>query len=254
VSEFADLEARLNLQFNDPELLHQALLHRSYLNELAMDTIHSNDRLEFLGDSVLGYVVTDHLFRRFPEIPEGRLTDLRSQVVRTQTLARVAEQLGIGDYLYLGRGASAASERGRQQILADALEAVIGAVYLDQGPDVAREFVLDILTEELEYLDDRMETKDDKSRLQEVAQALYRATPNYRTVGASGPHHDRDFIVEVSIKNEPFGRGIGKNKQAAEQEAARRALEWIAGFEESADDVLAPIEDELDEVPRSDAP
>jgi ribonuclease-3 len=232
LTELDALQNLLNIQFHDPDLLRQALVHRSYLNELATDTIFSNDRLEFLGDSILGFVVTDFIFHRFHDVPEGRLTDFRSQVVRTETLARVADQLGIGDHLILGRGARTGSVRGRQQILADAMEAVIGAVFIDQGPEVAQDFILDILEDELENLDRDLNTKDDKSRLQEVAQALYRATPVYRTVGLSGPHHDRDFIIEVSIKNEPFGRGIGKNKQTAEQEAARRALEWIGGFAE----------------------
>lgn len=230
------LQNILGVAFEDVTHLQQSLVHRSYLNESEAlsetsddHPLSSNERLEFLGDALLGYVVAERLYCEFPGFSEGDLTNLRSALVCTETLARIARSLNLGDYLFLGKGEAESGGRHRQRNLACALEAVIGAILVDQGFNVAREFVLRILGKELERATAEKLEKDPKSRLQEVVQAEQRLTPVYRTDNVTGPDHDRIFVVDVFAGETFLGRGSGKSKRAAEQEAAVAALKTLEG-------------------------
>jgi len=230
------LQNILGVAFEDVTHLQQSLVHRSYLNESEAlsetsddHPLSSNERLEFLGDALLGHVVAERLYCEFPDFSEGDLTKVRSALVRTETLARIARSLNLGDYLFLGKGEAESGGRRRQRNLACALEAVIGAILVDQGFNVAREFVLRILGKELERATAEKLEKDPKSRLQEVVQAEQRLTPVYRTDNVTGPDHDRIFVVDVFAGETFLGRGSGKSKRAAEQEAAVAALKTLEG-------------------------
>ena len=211
--------------FSRKDLLQRAFVHRSYLNENPGYVLGSNERLEFLGDAVLGFVVAEHLYHVFPEMPEGDLTNFRAALVRSRALAHVAEGLGLGGFLFLGRGEEASGGRARPSLLAATFEAVVGAIFLDQGLEAARGFVLRLLAPELERVQREDATKDDKSRLQEVAQAETGLTPTYRTIASLGPDHARVFVVEVSLGQRVLAEGRGRSKQEAEQVAARNALD-----------------------------
>lgn len=202
-------------------------MHRSYLNERPECEFESNERLEFLGDAVLSLVVAARLYADFPLQGEGMLTELRASLVQRRTLARAAERLGIGDHLFLGRGEEAAGGRRRPTNLAAALEAVIGAVYIDRGLRQAQSFILRALAEELELIRSGVVPSDPKSRLQILVQSQKLKLPEYRTLRMEGPDHSRMFTVEVFVNGEVLGRGRGKSKQQAEREAARRALEKL---------------------------
>ncbi|MCL0034634.1 ribonuclease III [Dehalococcoidia bacterium] len=230
------LQNILGVAFEDVTHLQQSLVHRSYLNESEAlsetsddHPLSSNERLEFLGDALLGHVVAERLYCEFPDFSEGDLTKVRSALVRTETLARIARSLNLGDYLFLGKGEAESGGRRRQRNLACALEAVIGAILVDQGFNVAREFVLRILGKELERATAEKLEKDPKSRLQEVVQAEQRLTPVYRTDNVTGLDHDRIFVVDVFAGETFLGRGSGKSKRAAEQEAAVAALKTLEG-------------------------
>ena len=224
MNDLTGLEAAIGIRFSDATLLQQALVHRSFINENPDCAMASNERLEFLGDAVLGFVVTDHLYTSCPELSEGQLTQLRSAAVRMEALARLARGLDLGDYLYLGRGEEASGGRKREFILADALEAVIGAVFLDGGLNAARSLVLNLVDDEIARALQQNLSKDHKSRLQEIAQRRWQLTPVYKTVAAFGPDHAKQFVVEAIVGETAMGQGTGKNKQGAEQEAARAAL------------------------------
>ncbi len=221
------LEKRLGTRFRDRSLLQQALVHRSYLNEVPESGVESNERLEFLGDAVLGLVVAGRLYADYPEHPEGQLTELRAALVRRETLARVAKRLTLGEYLFLGRGEQSAGGRGRSSNLGCAYEAVVGAAYIDGGIDKARRFVMRSLAPELAALPKGRIPADPKSRLQEVLQARYQRPPAYKVLRDEGPDHSKVFTVQVSAGRKILGEGKGKSKQQAEKEAARRALESL---------------------------
>ncbi len=214
------LAGRIGHLFADPDLLHQALSHRSWCGE--QDGAPSNERLEFLGDAVLGLVVAEHSYRRFHDFPEGKLAKIRSAVVNSRVLAEVGGLLGIGEALLLGKGEEASGGRTKASILADTLEAVIGAVYLDGGWAAAQEMVLDLLGERIEQTVAEPEDFDHKSRLQELAVRRGEGTPRY-VVEGSGPDHDRRFLAHVYVNGERLGAGEGTSKKDAEQEAARTA-------------------------------
>lgn len=224
MDEIESLQELLGVSFNNPELLHQALVHRSYLNENPGFCLPSNERLEFLGDALLGLVVAERLYEGFPEFQEGRLTKLRSALVRTDTLARIARSLRLGDYLLLGKGEAETGGRHKKRNLAAAFEAVIGAVTVDQGFESARQVVLRVMESELKPALDQETERDPKSRLQEVIQARREPPPTYRIVDAAGPDHARTFTVEVLAGDAILGCGVGSSKRKAEQEAARAAL------------------------------
>lgn len=216
-------EQTLGLSFKNPKLLEEALTHRSYLNEHKSADAH-NERLEFLGDAVLELSATKFLFDTFPDKPEGDLTAYRAALVNTYSLAETAEALGLNDMLLLSRGEKRDTGRARQIILANAFEAVLGAIYLDQGYESADAFVTKHLYPKLDAILKERAYQDAKSRFQEVAQEKKGITPTYKTLSEDGPDHDRVFTVGVFLKDEQMAEGKGKSKQEAEQSAAREAL------------------------------
>ncbi|MBA7710771.1 Ribonuclease 3 [subsurface metagenome] len=226
----ADLSALpeiLGVSFNDPSLLEQALVHRSYINENPDFALASNERLEFLGDAVLGLVVAEKLYQDFPHFTEGEMTKLRAALVCQNTLTRIARTIGLGDYLYLGKGEEASGGRRKSANLSRALEAVIGAIFLDQGSVTTSDFILRLFDKELEKVTSQGAGIDYKSRLQELIQAKGQSPPVYRVIEAVGPDHDRRFTIEVRAGGVVLGEGSGKSKKTAETEAARSALEGL---------------------------
>lgn len=222
------LQETLKISFNDLSLLEQALVHSSYLNENPGFATVSNERLEFLGDAILGFVVAEKLYQDFPDLTEGEMTKLRSVLVRRDTLARIAIAIRLGDYLYLGRGEEASGGRHKLANLAGALEAVVAAVFLDRSLAITGEFVLKLLEEELQKVVKQGTVVDYKSQLQELTQSRYQSTPDYRLLEEVGPDHDKRFTVEVRAGDVVLGKGSGKSKKMAETEAARSALEQLA--------------------------
>jgi ribonuclease-3 len=229
LSDLGALQAVLDVNFKDESLLQQALVHRSYLNENSVLHLVSNERLEFLGDAVLGFVVASELYSRFPDFSEGELTKLRSALVRGETLSRIALSLQLGDYLYLGRGEEDSGGRSRSRNLSCTLEAVIGAVFLDQGLDVAQIFILKLLGSEFDGVVEDKFAADYKSRLQQIIQSERKITPVYRTIEEMGPDHAKLFTVEVLAGDIILGQGCGRSKRAAEMDAARHALQGLTG-------------------------
>jgi ribonuclease-3 len=218
------LEQKLGLTFTDRGLLTQALVHRSYLHEHLDSALPSNERLEFLGDAVLDLVVAEHIYHRYPELPEGDLTALRAAVVKTPTLARLGTRLRLGDYLLMSKGEETGGGRTRPVIIASGYEALVGAMLIDQGLEVTRRFVLSQFEPLLaDVIRDRLD-RDDKSLLQEMVQGLLGITPAYRTVSTTGPDHEPLFTVQVSAGEQVLGQGTGHNKREAEQAAASEAL------------------------------
>ena len=211
--------------FQRPELLQQAFIHRSYVNELDGDTVlFDNERLEFLGDAILGFIMSDQLFHRYPDEQEGELTRLRSALVRKTTLARVAQKLHLGEFLSLGRGEEDSGGRTRGAILCATFEAVLGALYLDQGIEAARAFAIQWIGPELARVEEMAVSKDAKSRLQEYAQNTYSQTPRYKTIDSTGPDHNKVFVQQVMVDKHAVGLGEGRSKQEADQQAAAMAL------------------------------
>jgi ribonuclease-3 len=221
-----ELARRLGVQFANPSLLHRALTHRSYLNENT-NAIEDNERLEFLGDAVLDFVVGAWVYNRCPEMAEGDLTRLRSALVRNEQLAEFARQFALGPALRMGRGEAVTGGRERDGVLGSGFEAVIGAMYLDSGLGTVEEFMEPLLENVRERVLERSEIYDPKSRLQEWAQSARLGTPRYVTVDASGPDHAKVFEVEVHIREQTYGKGSGHSKQIAEQSAAQAALESL---------------------------
>jgi ribonuclease-3 len=228
LTDWAGLQSNLGITFENLSLLKQAFVHTSYLNENPTFDLPSNERLEFLGDAVLGLAVADELYRRYPDLTEGEMTKFRSNLVSGKTLAHLAASLHLGDYLYLGKGEEIKGGRGRESNLAAVMEAVLGAIFLEHGFAMARDLTLRLLGAELERITEEGSVTDYKSRLQEVVQAREQITPSYHTIEVVGPAHDRMFTVEVMIGDAMMGRGRGKRKQVAENEAARVALEKLS--------------------------
>lgn len=222
---FNKFEEKAGLNFKDKSLLKQAFTHRSYINENRALGLGHNERLEFLGDAVLELVITDYLYTRMKDSSEGELTALRSALVNADTCSRVAQALGANDYLLLSKGEAKDTGRARQYILANTLEAVIGAIYIDQSYEAAKEFILTHIASLVEDILKEGAWIDAKSLFQEKAQEYIGATPSYKTLRESGPDHDKHFVVGVYVGRDKYGEGEGKSKQDAEQEAARKALE-----------------------------
>jgi len=225
VYDIGSLQESLNVKFKNPSLLEQTLVHSSYLNEYPGAAPGSNERLEFLGDAVLGFIVAEKLYQDFPDLAEGEMTRIRSVLVQRATLTHVARDLKLGDYLFLGKGEEASGGRQKPANLSGALEAVVAAIFLDRGLAVTRKLVLRLLAEEFQEAAGRGKGVDYKSHLQELVQSKYHSSPSYRTLQATGPDHDRLFTVEVVIRDRVLGEGSGKSKKLAEAEAARNALE-----------------------------
>jgi len=228
--DLTPLEQRLGYTFRDRALLQQAFVHRSYLHENPDFVLPSNERLEFLGDAVLGFVAAEHLYQRYPELPEGDLTALRSAVVKGDALARFGMSMELGGFVAMSRGEEANGGRHRPIIVGRTFEALIGAIFLDQGLTAAREFILGFLRPGLEEVTSLKLDKDYKSRLQELAQGQWQVTPRYKTAGSQGPDHAREFTIQVFVGDDMVGEGKGQSKQIAQQAAARAALErWSSG-------------------------
>lgn len=219
------LEDSLGYAFDDPSILARALTHTSFRAEQP-DVEADNQRLEYLGDAVVGFVVADALFRRYPEVDEGQLSKWRSRLVRRSALVEVAGRIGLSGHLRLGEAEERTGGRRRESVLADAYEAVLAAVYLDGGFERAREVVTDLHAEEIERAAEGGAV-DHKSRLQEISQAKYGRKPDYRIADDRGPAHDKTFVAEVAVSGEIRGRGVGGSKKEAEQAAAGEALEEI---------------------------
>ncbi len=222
--EWAALERTLGVRFNERGLLRQALVHRSFLNEQDDRALASYDRLEYLGDAFLGWAAAAELYRLYPHYDEGELTRARASLVRGETLADIARSLGLGAYLLLGQGEEASGGRGRTRNLAAALEAVIGAVLLDQGEEAAWSLVLRWLGPRIEAMGDSGAERDAKSALQEFLQGQGLPLPVYETVSDSGEPHEKEFVVRVLLDERVVGAGAGRRKADAEQAAAREAL------------------------------
>ncbi len=225
------LQKKAGYVFRDAQLLETAMTHSSYSNENRALARHNNERLEFLGDSVLGLVISTYLFKLYPDLPEGELTRLRAALVCESSLSGVARSIGLGDYLLLGRGEQNGGGRGRSSILADATEALIGALYLDGGYEAARTFIRHFLFD-AEQAGLAGTFKDYKTSLQELVQKERQNTLYYRMAGESGPDHAKRFISQVLINGEAAGQGEGENKKAAEQAAAHEALKLLYGWED----------------------
>ncbi len=230
MKEISLLQEKLSLKFKNEDLLLQALTHRSYLNENPGFRLGHNERLEFLGDAVLELVVTEELYARFPEKPEGELTSFRAALVNSRMLSDIAVDLGINGFLLLSRGEAKDVGRARQFILANAFESLVGAIYLDQGYEAVKNFIINSLMPRLEDVLDKKLYKDPKSLFQEESQERVGITPTYEVIKEWGPDHDKHFIVGVFLGEEKIAEGEGPSKQAAQEEAARAGLHtkgWI---------------------------
>lgn len=223
-----ECQSALGISFHHPSLLEQAFVHSSYLNEDLHFTSPSNERLEFLGDAVLDFVVAELLYEEFPTFSEGELTTVRASLVCSRTLAEIASLIGLGNWLLLGRGEETSDGRTKQSTLADTTESLIGAIYLDQGLAEARDFVLRQLRPYLSRIRQGYATPNYKALLQELVQSEGQPPPTYHLTEAVGPAHQKQFTVEVLIEGEVMGRGIGRNKKAAETEAAESAWKKTA--------------------------
>lgn len=214
-----------NLKFKNPNLLQQAFIHRSYLNEHKQNDLQSNERLEFLGDAVLELITSLYLFDKFPQKPEGELTALRSALVKTETLYAVAQKLELGKHLKMSRGEKRTGGQTNPSLLANTVEAVIGAIYLDQGFEASNQFISIHIFPYLQDILNKGLYRDYKSSLQEIVQSQNQATPEYQTISAVGPDHNKTFKVKVLINHKALAIGTGASKQKAQQAAAQKALE-----------------------------
>jgi len=221
-----ELENAIGYRFRNITLLQNALTHSSYANERWHDSLKSNERLEFLGDSILGMVVAEHLYRSFSNRPEGELTRIRADMVCEQSLSQVANRIGLGEHLLLGKGEEQGGGRSRNSILADAVESIIAACYLDGGMDAAMGFIQRFILVNVSVK--QLHNKDYKTALQELVQQKKNQVLTYVLAGESGPDHDKEFRVELLLNGDVVGLGVGSSKKRAEQEAARMALEKLS--------------------------
>jgi ribonuclease-3 len=224
MDDLLELSKQLGVAFNDFSLLSRALTHRSYLNENPGAALDDNERLEFLGDAVIDFIVAGYLYHRFPELDEGELTALRAALVRAESLAQFARAVDLGRYLRLGFGEEETGGRDRTPLLCASFEAVLGAVYLDGGLEAARPIVEGYIRPALERIQAGELHKDAKSEFQVWAQARFNVTPHYRVVGSAGPDHARNFTVQAMVGTDVWGEGQGRSKQIAAQAAAAQAL------------------------------
>lgn len=223
--DLSKLETILGVVFIDKNFLLSAVTHRSYLNEHREATQEHNERLEFLGDAVLELVVTDYLYKKYPEKPEGELTAVRAALVNTVSLAESAQKLGLNDFMLMSKGEAKDTGRARQYILANAFESCIGAIYLDQGYDASMKFIGQQLFTKTDKIVEKKLWQDAKSRFQELSQEKVSITPSYEMLSQEGPDHDREFTIGVYLKTEKIAEGKGRSKQEAEQDAAEKAID-----------------------------
>ena len=223
--ELFDFQQLSSLKFKDENILNLAFCHRSYTNEYPTP-IDNNEKLEFLGDSVLGLIVADHLYHLYPKSTEGELAKIKSYVVSESCLVKVAKKIKIENYILIGKGEEYSGGRNKSALLADCTEAIIGAYFLDSGFKLVSDFVLSYLKEEIEQVNDKKHYRDYKTLLQEIIQKMFKSCPRYKISSIDGPDHDRIYHMEVVINDKTFGPGTGPNKKKAEQEAARLAYEY----------------------------
>ena len=225
--DLKNLNKKLNINFNDPSLLERSLTHRSVLNEKKNKNLKHNERLEFLGDAVLELIVSEHLFHKYPDRPEGELTSFRAAVVNTSSLAEVSKTLDIGQHLIMSKGEEMTGGREKEHLLANAFEALLGSIYLDRGYDTTKDFVEKKLIPKLEDVVKYRLDIDPKTKLQERAQRILKSTPTYKVIDEKGLDHDKTFTVVTKIKGSVYGKGKGANKQEGEENAAKEALKKI---------------------------
>lgn len=225
--DWQETQQAIGITFCDLSLLQQAFVHSSYVNENPGFHLPDSERLEFLGDALLSFVVAEKLYHEFPQFGEGELTEIRVSLIREETLAQLAATLKLGDYLLLGKGEETSGGRKRQTNLADAFEALIGAIFLDQGMDAASDFILSKLFSQLDKVKAEGVGRNYKTLLQELTQIKYKQLPAYRVLEALGPEHAKGFTVEVALGDRVLGLGSGKSKKAAEMEAAHSAWEKL---------------------------
>lgn len=221
---FQELQKKLDIKFKNKDLLKQAFIHRSYLNENPGFSLGHNERLEYLGDAVLELIVTDYLYKNYPDLAEGEMTSLRAALVNSQMLLQISDRLDFNEYLYLSKGEAKEINRGRQYILANTFESFVGALYLDQGYRSAEKFILKNLIPELKNVIEKKLWRDSKSLFQEAAQERAGITPTYEVLEASGPDHAKKFIIGVYLEKELVAKGEGASKNEAQQQAAENAL------------------------------
>lgn len=224
-NEYLNLEKILNISFKNRRLLEQAFIHRSYLNETRSKSLFSNERLEFLGDSILSFIISENLYLQFPKLPEGDLTNYRSSLVRTQTLSLVAKTLNLSAYLKMSKGEKESDGVNNPSLLANTVEALIGAIYLDQGLMAVKNFIDQFIFVNLKEIIKNKSFKDYKSLFQEIIQEKIKNSPVYKVIESWGPDHDKNFKIGVFVNRQLLGEGTGKSKQIAEQEAAKQGIE-----------------------------
>ena len=229
IKDISELEKKIKVTFKNKDLLKQAMVHRSYLNENRNFELDHNERMEFLGDAVLELIVTEYLYNNFSN-PEGELTNYRAALVNGKMLAKISKEIGLEDYLLMSRGETKDLGKARQYLLANALEAVIGAIYLDQGYNKSKKFITDCVLSKMEHVLDEKLYQDPKSKFQEEAQEKVGVTPVYKVIKEWGPDHDRNFTIGIYLENEKIAEGEGMSKQAAQRNAAKRGLE-VKGWE-----------------------
>jgi len=222
-----EVEKAIGVVFNNKNLLRRAFTHRSFLNEKPEEKLSSNERLEFLGDAILEFWVSKIIFNQFPKLPEGLLTNFRSQVVYTQSLADIAQKLGLGQFLLFSVGEEKEGGRENQSLLADTLEALVGAIFQDQGLEKTEQFLEKNVLPRIGAVAKKKTLKDHKSRLQELVQEQFRVTPEYRLLEAKGPDHNRIFLVGIFVAGKKITQGQGLSKQKAQQQAAQKALKKL---------------------------
>jgi len=229
IKDTSELENKIKIKFKNKDLLRQAMVHRSYLNENRDFELDHNERMEFLGDAVLELIVTEYLYNNFSN-PEGELTNYRAALVNGKMLAKISKEIGLEDYLLMSRGETKDLGKARQYLLANALEAVIGAIYLDQGYKKSEKFITNCVLSKMKYVLDEKLYQDPKSKFQEEAQEKVGVTPVYKVIKEWGPDHDRNFTIGIYLENEKIAEGEGTSKQAAQRNAAKKGLE-VKGWE-----------------------
>ncbi|MCK8816924.1 ribonuclease III [Natroniella sulfidigena] len=221
------LEQEIEVEFENEELLKRALTHKSYSNENRNQNLKNNERLEFLGDAILDLVISEYIFDKYSEHPEGELAKIRSVVVSAPVLAEKSKEINLGNYLLLGKGEEITGGRKRDSILADAFEALVGSIYLDQGLETVRKFILELLTADIMTVEAGEHIQDYKTLLQELIQQNSNSRPEYSVVKEEGPDHNKEFTVQVIFEDEVLGVGIGSSKKEAQQKAAKNAIKKI---------------------------
>lgn len=225
--ELQDIQKIIKVSFNDEDLLKEALTHRSFLNENKSWPVFHNERLEFLGDAVLELITTRFLFDKFPDDDEGKLTSIRSALVNHDMLSRVADEINLDEFIYLSKGEAQGSKRSREALLANAVEALIGAIYLDHDYEKAKEFIKNFILSKIDYVMEEKLYRDSKSLLQELVQEKMKTTPHYEVTDESGPDHDKKFTIGVYFGEELIAEGTGDSKQEGERAAADNALDKL---------------------------